>query len=1009
MKRIVCLGMGQGDLWLAAIGQELPKGARVIEKRQAKFWLRQSVPPMAHPTILHALADIAEATGYPFHGVAGFVGLDELESVMDHLGQALSDGRLIAFRTANLEGGGKGPNVEPPGPKPPAPKTSWIKLKFLDDLGAKPVSGVTATLTLSDGQKRDFTTRADGLIDVQGIPSGTCDATSPLKSPKLPHTLTFMGTGETAGGKKDPDDEPIAPGNYVVSAIEQYKVKKGDTLKSIADKAGITEQDLAVFNFGTSDKDAVNTAIRARVGSKTLGPDKKTYVFDDADKPGIVYVPKEWKQDGLATEKTHSMRLRPIVPKWLAILKVDDHFAPSKEKLDIKYSLGGLSKKKVLLEIKSDHYKDGPIFTYELTDKEKKDGEHTFQWDGKSNAKAGDLKDHYIHPLYGPYKVHLYVDNTYTDEAEFKVLYHSVKLQKGPWTPDEKEPDVAKAEKDWVAYKLNELGYWGGPVGKDQDDYLKKAIIRYKANHKTMHELVAANYTDAIDAKLKNALKAGDNKRKDFLEEGAFTDKAKESNIRVEAITYETSGEFGSAKPQYEKLRVNRPVVPVEAHVYLKDKADKEADAPEAVGPVRVNWRFTDKDEDLTSQYDGTTAGEPSKTKQYIEKALKLKSGRTGKGDNCHKDYAGVRDDAKDYVTPCFVGEQYLPYKVEEDGGQKVVFSKGCVDKTKYPKRIGKAGLMFRPSYISGDDYKITAEIDFTGLPNKADLEKFHNVKDEKSRIHAETGTFRVKRFNKVAVVIDWPARSNSYEWDKIAVEFGKAWFELDTSHIASKKMKDVITNAEYVAVVKANTTHTANIKLEDDALVGVPLPAQVPPAPAPAMNSAAYEAALRTYVYDNFWQRIVYPLRDVVGKNIRKEYPIGWVIVNFLTHKPVNIQKNPPADTSIDKASFVTWSSSYGLADSVIFADQKDPDKVYYVVGHEMGHNLWLHHFENAGGTKPAEHDTSDHNCIMSYSSSSSGFAHQAPGTFTPRFCGKCNLKLRGWDVDGGALPASS
>ncbi len=1009
MKRIVCLGMGQGDLWLAAVGQELPAGARVIDKRQAKFWLKQSVPPMAHPTILHALADIAEATGYPFHGVTGFVGIDEQPLVMDHLGQALSDGRLIAFRTANLEGGGKGPQPEPPGPKPDPAKTSWIKVKFLDDLGAAPIAGVTATLTLSDGQKKDFATRADGLIEVTGIPSGTCDATSPLKSPKLATTLSFTGPGESPAGKKDPDDEPIAAGSYVVATIEAHKVKKGETLASIAKTAGMSEQDLAVFNFGTSDPAAVDNAIRAQVGSKTLSADKKTHVFDDADKPGLVYIPKEWKQDGLATEKTHPMKLRPVVPRFLAILKVDDHFAPSKEKLDIKYSLGGLSKKKVMLEIKSDHYKDGVIFEKELTADEKKDGEHTFNWDGKTTVKAGDLKDQFLNPLYGPYKVHLYVDATYTDEAEFKVLYHSIKVKQGPWTPDEKEPDEAKAEKDWVAYKLNELGYWGGPVGKDQDDYLKKAIIRYKANHKKMHKLDASTYTDAIDADLKAALKAGDNKRANFLEAAAFTDKAKESAVRVEAITYDTSGEFGSAKPQYEKLRVNRPVIPVEVQVFLKSKADAETDAPEAVGAVRINWRFTDTDEDLKDQYDGTTAGEPSKTKQYIEKSLKLKSGRTGKGDNCHKDFAGIRDDAKDWVTPCFVGEQYIPYKVEEDAGQKLVFSKGCIDKVKYPKRLGRAGMILRPSYIAGDDYKIKAEIDFTGLPNKADLEKFHGVKDEKTRINAETGNFRVKRFNKVAVVIDWPARTNGAEWDKIAVEFGKAFLEIDTSSIASKKMKDVITQAEYETVIKANTTHTAGIKLEDDSLVGVALPVQVPPAPLPAMNAAAYEAALRTYVYDNYWKRIVYPLRDLVGKNIRKDYPIGWVIVNFLTHKPVNIQKNPPADVTVAKASFITWSSSYGLADSVIMADQKDPDKVYYVVGHEMGHNLWLHHFENAGGTKPAEHDTADHNCIMSYSSSSSGFAHQAPGTFTPRFCGKCNLKLRGWDVDGGALPASS
>jgi hypothetical protein len=32
---------------------------------------------------------------------------------------------------------------------------------------------------------------------------------------------------------------------------------------------------------------------------------------------------------------------------------------------------------------------------------------------------------------------------------------------------------------------------------------------------------------------------------------------------------------------------------------------------------------------------------------------------------------------------------------------------------------------------------------------------------------------------------------------------------------------------------------------------------------------------------------------------------------------------------------------------------------------------------------------------------------AHQRPGIYTPHFCGKCNLKLRGWKVISGVLPA--
>ena len=63
-----------------------------------------------------------------------------------------------------------------------------------------------------------------------------------------------------------------------------------------------------------------------------------------------------------------------------------------------------------------------------------------------------------------------------------------------------------------------------------------------------------------------------------------------------------------------------------------------------SVGPVRVNWRFADTDEDLTVQ-PPDVAAEPSKTQAYLKKALELKGGRVAPdGDNCHKDFGGLRE-----------------------------------------------------------------------------------------------------------------------------------------------------------------------------------------------------------------------------------------------------------------------------------------------------------------------------------------------------------------------------
>jgi len=123
-----------------------------------------------------------------------------------------------------------------------------------------------------------------------------------------------------------------------------------------------------------------------------------------------------------------------------------------------------------------------------------------------------------------------------------------------------------------------------------------------------------------------------------------------------------------------------------------------------------------------------------------------------------------------------------------------------------------------------------------------------------------------------------------------------------------------------------------------------------------------------------------------------------------------VDVQQDPSnGQTNVVDAGYIPGALSTSLDDNVILVDQQDSDAVYYVVSHEAGHSYWLQHFENAGGSTPAEHDTDDHNCTMSYSSSTSGFANQAPGTMRPHFCGKCNLKLRGWDVTAAGLPAKS
>src|SRR5690606_6621188 len=97
--------------------------------------------------------------------------------------------------------------------------------------------------------------------------------------------------------------------------------------------------------------------------------------------------------------------------------------------------------------------------------------------------------------------------------------------------------------------------------------------------------------------------------------------------------------------------------------------------------------------------------------------------------NNCHKDFGGIRDSvANDYKTPFLEGNYYPPFELESDSGQKVCFVKAVTDKVNYKSHLGQVGIFFRPSIIAGDSYRLTAEIDFTGLANAAELEKLHKV-----------------------------------------------------------------------------------------------------------------------------------------------------------------------------------------------------------------------------------------------------------------------------------------
>jgi len=163
----------------------------------------------------------------------------------------------------------------------------------------------------------------------------------------------------------------------------------------------------------------------------------------------------------------------------IEIVSANSHFAPGAEELDVEYQIINCDKEEIYLEISSESYPDKILFKEPVAADSKVNGKYTVHWNGKTNCEKGPLAGLFINPLYSPYKVRLYKDEVVCDEKEFHVYLHSIKLHEGTYTEDESVPDKNREPIKWIQYKLNELGYFSGPVDGIKGDQTKRAMRRY--------------------------------------------------------------------------------------------------------------------------------------------------------------------------------------------------------------------------------------------------------------------------------------------------------------------------------------------------------------------------------------------------------------------------------------------------------------------------------------------------------------------------------------------------
>ena len=197
-------------------------------------------------------------------------------------------------------------------------------MKVVDDESGMTITGVSLDLKTPSGSDEQHKTRLSGLIESLGLQSGSCELSCDLRDLTIDNTLVFVGVGEVPIGKpgaglskSDKVSVPAAGKNYRVALVEEHKVKTGETLASLAQSVGMSEQDLANFNWKTKDPSDIEKHLANDVGCTKKSADGKKYILDDADEPGILYLPQKWTKGGLSTNQQHTIRVR-----FLEILRV---------------------------------------------------------------------------------------------------------------------------------------------------------------------------------------------------------------------------------------------------------------------------------------------------------------------------------------------------------------------------------------------------------------------------------------------------------------------------------------------------------------------------------------------------------------------------------------------------------------------------------------------------------------------------------------------------------------
>ncbi len=454
---------------------------------------------------------------------------------------------------------------------------------------------------------------------------------------------------------------------------------------------------------------------------------------------------------------------------------------------------------------------------------------------------------------------------------------------------------------------------------------------------------------------------------------------------------------------EYQALWDNGPNIPIFANIYVKASDDTKKDNPKAIGKVRLLWDWEGIDEDVSIHFN--------KAREYIADSINYKKDKTKpKSDNCHLDRGGKRGDDSNSVFPAQAGYGSAPSLTPDSFPFKV---ERCSQRTwaSYSETWrdgvlkGKTGVIFKPSRMAGDRYKIAAYFPHLRKPDGTDD---LDTKEDKivHAIQVSAESFQVWRELHLVTYCKKKSTIPSLNFVTVGNYYSKAYISVEdktggpvspmaaydtnlraalagsvdkTAALAAGDQGAITeAGAKFRSYADFKTEYQTRTGLSDDDLRDWLNANNV-------ANVAAYRGYLEAIADDAVVKACSNYFSANSGINIF-QFNLYWEAGGGLESGTNGFASTDFANTTRNKAGFIQCRVNYGAGSQ---------NNMQQTMSHEMGHICFLPHAPGApaGGIVAELHDQVSHwdSCIMSYN-----YVRER------QFCGLCLLRMRGWDQNG-------